>query len=44
MIVATLAGRIILATQFASAPDADTSAFPAPIDVATAAFAKALAS
>ncbi len=43
VIVATLAGQIILATQFASAPDADTSAFPAPLDVAAAAFAKALA-
>jgi hypothetical protein len=43
VLVATLAGRIILATQFASAPDADTSALPAPIDVATAAFARALA-
>ena len=41
--VATLAGRIILATQFSAAPDVDTSAFPAPIDVATAAFGKALA-
>ena len=43
VIVATLAGQIILATQFVAAPDADTSAFPAPIDIATAAFAKALA-
>ncbi len=44
VIVATLAGRIILATQFASAPDADTSGLPNPVDIATAAFAKALAS
>ena len=43
VIVATLAGRIILATQFVAAPDADTSTFPAPVDIATAAFAKALA-
>ena len=43
VIVATLAGRIIMATQFASATDADTSGLPSPVDVATAAFAKALA-
>jgi hypothetical protein len=43
VVVATLAGRIILATQFASAPQFDTTTLPNPVDVATAAFAKALA-
>ena len=43
VLVATLAGRIILATQFASAPQVDTSTLPNPVDVAAAAFAKALA-
>lgn len=43
VIIATLAGRIILATQFASASDADTSGLASPVDIAAAAFAKALA-
>lgn len=43
VVVATLAGRIVLATQFASAPQFDTSTLPNPVDVATDAFAKALA-
>lgn len=43
VVIGTLAGRIILATQFASAPGADTSGLPNPVDVAAAAFAKALA-
>lgn len=42
VVVATLAGRIILATQFASAPQFDTSALPDPVDVQASAFAKAL--
>lgn len=43
LLVATLSGRIVLACTFSSATDADTSALPNPVDVATAAFAKALA-
>ncbi len=43
VIVATLASRLILATQFGATPDADTSALPSPVDIAAAAFAKALA-
>ncbi len=44
VLVATLSGRIILATQFASAPQFDTSTLPNPVDVQSAAYAKALAS
>lgn len=43
VVVATLAGRVIVACTFLSAPDADTSALPQPVDIATDAFAKALA-
>ncbi|KAA1417134.1 hypothetical protein F0U44_18380 [Nocardioides humilatus] len=43
VLIVTLAHRVILATSFAATPDADTSAFPNPIDVQAAAFAKALA-
>lgn len=43
VVVATLAGRIVMACSFASAPDADVSALPDPVSVAADAFAKALA-
>lgn len=43
VLVATLAGRVVMACTFANSPDADTSTLPNPIEVAEAAFAKALA-
>ncbi|MDZ5620293.1 hypothetical protein [Nocardioides bizhenqiangii] len=42
VLVASLAGRVIVATQFASAPGTDTSALPNPVEVAATAWAKAL--
>jgi len=42
-LIVTLAGRVILATSFLATSDFDTSTLPNPVDVADAAFAKALA-
>jgi len=42
-LIATLAGRVILTTAFQATSDFDTSTLPNPVDVANAAFAKALA-
>ena len=42
-LIVTLAGRVILVTSFTATSDFDTSTLPNPVDVANAAFAKALA-
>jgi hypothetical protein len=43
VLIATLAGRIVMANTFVSAEGADTSTLPAPIDIAATAWTKALA-
>lgn len=43
VLVATLSGRILIANTFQVADGADTSTLPTPIEIAAAAFAKALA-
>jgi hypothetical protein len=43
VLVATLAGRIIMANTFVSAEGTDTSTLPTPIDIAATAWTKALA-
>lgn len=43
VLIATIAGRIIMANTFVSAEGTDTSTLPAPIDIATSAWTKALA-
>lgn len=42
-LVVTVAHQVVLAISYAAAPDADLSSLPNPVDVQTAAFAKALA-
>lgn len=44
VLIATLAGRIIMANTFVVADGADTSTLPTPIEIATIAWTKALAS
>jgi hypothetical protein len=43
VLIATVAGRIILANTFVMAEGADTSTLPTPIEIATSAWTKALA-
>ncbi len=43
VLIVTLSSRVLMVNYFASTPGADTSALPNPIDVAEAAFNKALA-
>lgn len=42
-LIATLAGRLVIANTFVAAEGADTSTLPTPLEIATTAFAKALA-
>jgi hypothetical protein len=44
LLVATVSGRLLMANTFYAETDADTSTLPAPVDLAAAAFAKAVAS
>jgi hypothetical protein len=44
VLIATIAGRIVMANTFVVAEGADTSTLPTPIDIAAQAWAKALAS
>ena len=43
VLIATVAGRIVMANTFIAADGTDTSALPTPVEVATKAWAKALA-